>query len=54
MKKDYELKESIQRETLGSAAAQNRLLEIELDGTRRDLIVKSQEVKALQDAYTEL
>ena len=54
LKRDYSMQEDIQRETLSSAAEQNRLLEIELDGTRRDLITKNEEVKALQDTISDL
>jgi len=54
MKRDYSMQESIQRETVSSAAEQNRLLEYELDGTRRDLIVKSEEAKTLADEIANL
>jgi hypothetical protein len=54
LKRDYSMQESIQRESLISGAEQNRLLEMELDGTRRDLTVKSQEAKALLDYFAEL
>ncbi len=53
-KRDYAISEGIQRETLANAAEQNKLLEIELDGTRRDLIGKAEEVKMLQDSILEL
>ena len=53
-KRDNAISESIQRETLANAAEQNKLLEIELDGTRRDLDAKAQEVKLLQDSMEEL
>lgn len=54
LKEDYSMQEAIQRETISNAAEQNRLLEIELDGTRRDLIAKSEEAKYLQEAMAEL
>jgi len=54
MKRDYSMSESIQRETLVSAAEQNRLLEIELDGTRRDLEAKAEEAKYLQECIVDL
>ena len=53
-KRDYAISESIQRETLANASEQNKLLEIELDGTRRDLAAKAEEVKLLQDSIGEL
>ena len=53
-KRDHAISESIQRETLANAAEQNKLLEIELDGTRRDLLTKAHEVKSLQDTLVEL
>ena len=54
LKRDYSIAEGIQRESLANAAEQNKLLEIELDGTRRDVTVKADEVKLLQDSITEL
>ena len=49
------MQEGIQREPLSSAAEQNGLLEIELDGMRRDsMIAKNEEVKALQDTISDL
>jgi len=54
LKRDYSMQESIQRESLASAAEQNRLLEIELDGTRRDLTAKSEEAKTLFDSVADL
>ena len=54
MKRDYSMKEEIQRETLSRAAEQNRMLEIELDGTRRDLMVKSGETKTFQEEIADL
>jgi hypothetical protein len=54
LKQDYSMQESIQRDKIANAAEQNRLLEIELDGTRRDFMAKCEEAKALQDTITEL
>lgn len=54
MKRDYSMQEKIQRESLARAAEQNRLLEIELDGTRRDLMAKNEDAKSLQDAISEM
>jgi len=54
LKRDFKEKEGIQRDTMVSVAEQNRLLEIELDGTRRDLDVKGEETKALQDSIMEI
>jgi len=54
LKRDFKEKEGIQRDTMVSVAEQNRLLEIELDGTRRDLDVKGEETKALQDSILEI
>jgi hypothetical protein len=54
MKKDYSSSEAFQRELLASTAEQNRLLEIELDGTRQDFLAKDEEVKALQESILEL
>jgi len=53
LKRNFAEKEIIQRDTLVSVAEQNRLLEIELDGTRRDLVVKGEETKALHDSIME-
>ncbi len=53
-KRDHAISEGIQRDTLANAAEQNKLLEIELDGTRRDLLNKANEVKILQDTISEL
>jgi len=53
-KRDHSISEALQRESLSNAAEQNKLLEIELDGTRRDLIAKSEEVKSLQDSIAEM
>eukprot|EP00978_Attheya_sp_CCMP212_P034936 scaffold149436_cov33-Attheya_sp.AAC.1 len=39
---------------MDSAMERNRSLEIELDGTRRDLTTRSQEAKGLQDTLTDL
>ena len=54
LKRDYSMQESIQRESLASAAEQNRMLEIELNGTRRDLTAKSEEAKTLFDSVADL
>jgi kinesin family protein C2/C3 len=54
MKKDYSSSEALQRELLASTAEQNRLLEIELDGTRQDYIAKDEELKSLQENILEL
>ena len=54
MKKDYSSSEALQRELLASAAERNRLLEIELDGTRQDYIAKDEELKSLQENIVEL
>jgi len=54
MKKDYSSSEAFQRELLASTAEQNRLLEIELDGTRQDYLAKDEEVKSLQEHILEL
>ena len=53
-KRDYAMSEGIQRETLANAAEQNKLLEIELDGTRRDLVAKEEEVKLLHESILEM
>jgi hypothetical protein len=54
LKQDYSMQESIQRDKISNAAEQNRLLEIELDGTRRDLMAKCEEAKSLQESISEL
>jgi hypothetical protein len=53
-KRDYAIAEGIQRETLANSTDQNKLLEMELDGTRRDLAAKAEEVKMLQDSIAEM
>eukprot|EP00557_Chaetoceros_sp_GSL56_P007876 CAMPEP_0176487696 /NCGR_PEP_ID=MMETSP0200_2-20121128/6284_1 /TAXON_ID=947934 /ORGANISM="Chaetoceros sp., Strain GSL56" /LENGTH=1488 /DNA_ID=CAMNT_0017884571 /DNA_START=158 /DNA_END=4624 /DNA_ORIENTATION=+ len=54
LKQDYSMQEAIRRDKIANAAEQNRLLEIELDGTRRDLMAKYEEAKSLQDTIAEL
>ena len=43
-----------QREAIESAMERNRSLEIELDGTRRDLLSRNEEAKSLQDELSEV
>ena len=54
LKRDFKEKEEIQKDTMVSVTEQNRLLEVELDGTRRDLDVKGEQAKALQDSILEM
>merc|ERR1740124_1416971 len=54
LKRDFKEKEEIQKDTMVSVTEQNRLLEVELDGTRRDLDVKGEQAKALQDSILEI
>lgn len=49
LKGRFSMTETHQREAIESALQRNRALEIELDGTRRDLSSKSQEAKVLKE-----
>ena len=49
LKERFSMTETHQREAIESALQRNRALEIELDGTRRDLSSKSQEAKVLKE-----
>lgn len=53
VKQRYSLSESHQSEALDAAMERNRSLLIELNSTRRDLELKSQEAKLLHDALEE-
>lgn len=53
LKRQVVSQESIQREALDTAMDRSRALEIELDGTRRDLTAKNEEAKTLLEALTE-
>lgn len=54
LKQDFSKTESIQIESLARKTDQNRLLEIELEGTRSDLNTKEDELKALQEQIVEM
>ena len=54
LKRDFSMGEKIQRETIAGAAERNRLLEIELDSTRRDLVNAECGLKGLQEYISEL
>jgi len=54
LKDDYEASDEVRKAALADAAERNRLLEIELNGTRTDLASRSEEAKILQDALSEV
>ena len=52
LKLRYSATEKHQKESLEAALAKNRSLELELDGTRRDLVVKNDEAKTLEETLS--
>ena len=54
LKSDFSKTENIQIESLARKTDQNRLLEIELDGTRNDLNAKEEELKMIQETLIEM
>jgi kinesin family protein C2/C3 len=54
LKENYESSDEVRKAALADAAERNRLLEIELNGTRTDLASRSEEAKMLQDTLSEV
>lgn len=54
LKERFTSSERHQREATESAMVRNRSLEIELDGTRRDLLSRNEQAKSLQDELNEV
>ena len=54
LKENYESSDEVRKAALADATERNRLLEIELNGTRTDLVSRSEEAKMLQDTLSEV